>query len=255
MKVLVAIGSNSYGINQPIRDTWLKTIGDVGFDYKFFYGDGTLVKEDAAFLQSTRAVPTEYHDKLFSATKPSKTKDFVEDEVGLAVPDDHLHVPYKTQEVFLYALNHGFDFVFKCFEDTYVSLARLSASGFEKWDYTGRLCGNEHMGAYASGGPGYWVSERAMKALVFKPITRWADDWWVGNTLSEADIKLHIDSRYAELFDKNGGRPRLNNDVISSHLAVTPTVYAPAMMYEAHELATTAVQIKRGFRRWMQSTT
>lgn len=251
MKILVAIGSNAHGINQPIRDTWLKSINSVGFEYKFFYGEGQAVEEDHQWKQSCLSLPPEYETKL------PYTENSIElfgDEVALPVPDDHLHVPYKTREIFRYALNFGFDFVFKCFEDTYVSLPRLSTSHFETADYTGRLCGNHEMGAYASGGPGYWLSKRSLEVLAPSKITRWADDWWVGNTLQHAGIPLSIDSRYAELFD-NKGRPRANNSVISSHLAVTPTVYTADLMYEAHNLAQTEAPDKRRLRRWTQPTT
>lgn len=252
MKTLIAIGSNARGLNQPIRDTWLKDIVKTGFNYKFFYGEGEAIQEDAQWKQSCLALPSEY------ATKLPYAGAFVEhctDEVALAVPDDHLHVPYKTREIFRYASSLGFDFVFKCFEDTYVSLPRLSSSKFETSDYTGRLCGNHEMGAYASGGPGYWLSKRAVEVLAHAEITRWADDWWVGNTLWAAGIKLNIDPRYAELFDRSGGRPRSNNDVISSHLAVTPTVYTSELMYEAHRLSQTDAPDKRRLRRWTQPTT
>jgi len=41
----------------------------------------------------------------------------------------------KTEALVEFALKHGFDFLFKCDDDTYVRVDRLLASGFEKHDW------------------------------------------------------------------------------------------------------------------------
>ena len=42
-----------------------------------------------------------------------------DDEVALPVPDDYFHLVFKTKAMHKWALENGFDFVYKCDTDTY----------------------------------------------------------------------------------------------------------------------------------------
>jgi hypothetical protein len=129
-----------------------------------------------------------------------------------------------------WAQERDYDFVFLSCADTYIHLQRLMNSGFAKHDYIGNLCENEGMGKYAPGGPGHWLSQYAIHLLKDAPVDIWAGDGWVGHTLSTQGIPLYVDMRYGGV----PNYPRKENTFITSHIAETPVVYDPRMMYEMH---------------------
>lgn len=225
MKCLIAISScgdfERNGNNQAMRETWLPDIGKFpGLDYRFFFGTGQGEPD-------------------------------LEDSVILRDLDDgYGSLSYKTQSSLRWAHAEGYDFVFRCFPDTYVRVDRLMACGFREFDYYGDFRGdpstNEvtHQRAqnYASGGPGYWLSRRAFELLLEAPvtgvwrddITPYAEDLWTGNILGRSQLKLKYfdDTRR---FINHGSHfwPTPENEVITSHLSC-PERYDKAMMYAAH---------------------
>ncbi len=162
---------------------------------------------------------------------------FAGDEVLLDVPDDMGGVSAKTREGHAWARARGFDFIFQAFVDTYVVPERLLASGFEARDYTGCFPryppGAVEPGAYAFGGPGYWLSARATDALLAAPwpvrIPRHgaAEDYWVGTTLAAAGIRGWNDLRYHY-------RAGWTREMISAHVGRERGTYDPAWIREAH---------------------
>jgi hypothetical protein len=125
------------------------------------------------------------------------------DEVFLDAPDDYLGLPEKCRQLFRWALEQGFDYVFKCDDDTGIVVARLLKSGFEQFDYSGfpNVVGGL---TYASGGGGYWLSRRAMEIVVkgerdTRDSIGWAEDWTTGRLLRESGISLHGDTRYVPM--------------------------------------------------------
>src|SRR6202521_691042 len=239
MKTLIAVLScelyRTNGNNQAMHDTWLPLVRDAGADYRIFMGNG-----------STCSQP---------------------DEVFLAVPDDYLHVTYKARAMYSWALANGYDYIFKCFPDTYVNPGRLMRSGFENYDYVGNFACTPAVGpAYCTGGAGYWLSRRAYEKLVgtsiptdiivdvpqdrrplrtgraptrpILPPTKklvtnilsWAEDKFTGETLyKHADIKMHHDLRYEEKVLGQG--PEQGNDTITIHLSRTTYVEGVAANY------------------------
>ena len=216
------------GVNQAMRDTFLKDIPKFPWlQYRFFIGDGTPTGEDeTALLNSFYAEDAVVYRDKYPVVSP---KPFAyipkEDEVILHVPDDYLHGTYKTRESHRWGLERNYDYIFQCFTDTYINLHRLTKSGFERYDYSG---GGTIW--YASGGAGYWLSKKAAKHLLNEPITDWAEDRWTGSIMKKNGIVLHNDLRY----DNYPRSPQVDNNYITSHLAITPKVYAPKMMYEVH---------------------
>ena len=218
MKLLIAISScgdfESNGNNQALRDTWLKDAIRLGVPYKFFFGVGQGGPElgDSVIL----------HD----------------------VPDDYGHLTYKTRASLRWAHAEGYDFVFRCFPDTYVRVDRLLACGFEQFDYLGDFRG-EVAGPpnYASGGPGYWLSRKAFSFLIDAPvlgvwrdeITSWAEDLWTGQVLGRhTDAALTYRDDWGR-FVNHGSRywPSRGDTLITSHLSC-PHPYDRAVMYAAH---------------------
>ena len=205
------------GNNQVLRDTWLPS-NFIGLDYRFFVGHGQGAE---------------------SAEKLPADLAFLPD-----VEDDYGHLSTKTQASLRWALERDYDFVFRCFPDTYCRPERLVSCGFEAYDYYGDFRG-EHCGPdnYPSGGPGYWTSRRVNELLVDAPITGvwrdditpYAEDLWGGKILAR---HRNIGLRY---FDNpnfinrgtQGAGPMKNNSIISTHLSC-PDRYYPERMQHKH---------------------
>ena len=158
MKLLVAIIScDAYekeGLNKPIRETWLPDAVRAGMDYKFFHG--TTEKRVEAPTRRPLRMP-----------KPAPDYDIV----VLPVLDDYGNIALKAREAHRWAYDHGYDFVFQCFPDTYVCVERLLSCGFEKADYLGSFW----PGYFAVGGQGHWLSRRACQYIKEATV-----DWRVG---------------------------------------------------------------------------
>lgn len=129
-------------------------------------------------------------------------------------PDDYGSLSMKTRWLCLWAdLNHEFDYLFKCDDDTYVHIDRLLIC-----DTPGDYVGGDipgHCYPHASGGAGYRLTPRAV-AQVGKSLASCAsyEDWLVWKLLTSAGITLRTDSR----FNYNCDRwPDPNNDQITCH--------------------------------------
>lgn len=185
---------------QVVRETWAKNAG--GFDLRFFYGYGAKRK-------------------------------MADDEILLSVDDSYRGLVHKVKAVVRWALSHGYDYILKVDDDTYVSkevLALLNAG-----DYVGHSTSTEANagiyagnmeseqaeklldfgGNYACGGC-YLLSRKAMeiidrtkitpKSFEFMGIPNLYDtrnpippceDRWVGHTLERSGITLVHDKRYS----------------------------------------------------------
>lgn len=237
MRVLIAISScydfERNGNNQALRDTWLPDLRHHAFThYKFFFGSGQGAESNP--LPDAVVLPD--------------------------VPDDYGHLTYKTQASLRWAAERNYDFVFRCFADTYVRVDRLMSSGFEQYDYMGDFR-NEEGGLtqsdpqihrptlqeaqnYASGGPGYFLSKRAYSLLLEAPILGlWRDDlmpyvedMWVGNILGRhLEIPLkYFDDTHRFVNKGSNFWPTRKNQVIASHLSC-PDRYRKETMYAAHQ--------------------
>lgn len=175
MKILIAIMScaRDKQYHQRARETWLK---NSPVDYKFVLGSQTPLKSD---------------------------------ELSLNAPDDYWGLKLKVKELFRYALEHEYDYVFKCDIDTYVYIPRLLKSGFENYDWSGY--------GQPYGGSGYWVSRRSMEYLVNDTLDydkREGEDWWAFRILSGKHLVSHQDSRYHSLTNEG---PSPENEIITSH--------------------------------------
>lgn len=232
MKALIAISScgdfEANGNNQALRDTWLPSIKDFpGLDYKFFFGVG----QNAPQLEDSIILPD--------------------------VDDGYGFLTYKTQASLRWAHAQGYEFVFRCFPDTYVRVDRLMACPFADFDFYGDFRSEEggrtnggtgkqmptlqEAQNYASGGAGYWLSRRAFELLLDAPITGiwrdeitvYAEDLWTGNILGRSEVKLNYfdDIRFCN----HGSRlwPNLRNKLVTAHMSC-PERYDKAFMYAAH---------------------
>jgi|SRR5208282_490412 len=179
MKILFAIAScqswEDNGNNQAVRDTWMKDIpacrvdgySECAIDCKFFQGHGSTPKDDLVIVNA---------------------------------PDDALGIIQKTKAIHIWAYYAGYDFVFQCWPDTYVKVDLLLKSGFEKYDYLGRVYpdpGPISPHGFLVGGDGWWASRRASQAIANAAIITTpqyndgnADDLWAGFVIGEAGLKM-----------------------------------------------------------------
>ena len=198
MKVLIAILSchSHKHYEQAQRDTWIPDI-PAGVDYKFFLGNHT-----------------------WSPCDP--------DEVVLNVGDAFADVTAKTVEMNAWALVRDYDFVFKADLDTLVRPKELLVSGFEQHDYTG---GRNSF--FVSGGAGYWLSKRALQAVVETEIEPGpAEDVNTAHALAHQGIQLHADPRY-----KFYPGDVMDDYTLTYHLSSIrdwAAKYEPGMMYQAY---------------------
>lgn len=196
-KVLVAVTNCwMYRSRQNvIRRTWLQSVPS-GVDVKFFVG------------RPTSKAPTRLR----------------EDEVFADVDDSYLGLPAKTQAMCRYALEHGYEWLFKADDDVYLRLDRLVASDFASLGhYVGRKRGpSGHWPAPYASGFSYWLSRKAMQVIADAKLTDDpAEDRWVGNTLHAAGIPCTPDYRYVVMKSirnavSNNEGPRHGNPIISA---------------------------------------
>ena len=261
MKILLAITScvrdAQNGNNQAIRDTFLvdaKSHPEV--EYRFFLGDGTSTGEDETKLRAgvhgavdpNRGI--DYDTKCTESEQSTKTTSYEPkaDEVMLPVPDDYFHLVYKVRAMhrWIQQQTPGFDFVYKCDTDTYVDIMRLLNSGFQNHDFSGGPagCGN------IAGGGGYWVSCKASSIVTHAPVTNWAEDCWLSETLKKHGITPYMDVRYSD------NAVTLHNDLISTHLGFKPG-YDSSMMTFAHRKAKTRTNGKAliAINGWVKGAT
>jgi hypothetical protein len=137
---------------------------------------------------------------------------------------------YRVREICRWALAHGYDYVFKCDDDTYVYIDRLLKSGFQQFDYSGHVWVGITPNPFCSGGAGYWLSRKAMEVIAAQPDEKSnepLEDVWVGDTLVKAGFRVYMDYRY---------RPTLP-PVISPHFITVHYVKSPDQMREIHRLS------------------
>ena len=159
------------------------------------------------------------------------------DEVLLDCDDGYHYLSQKTQLIRRWALEHGYDYLWKVDDDTYVRPERLLGNGFADLDYVGRLRGpsGNYRGPYCSGFT-YGLSRKALELLApleWPANEDFSEDRWTGNKLLALGISPHHESQFVVQSSKNNaisGReaPLAGNAVISS------CEYIPAEMRRVH---------------------
>jgi len=187
--VLIAIASchSLRSLENTQRETWIKDIPG-GVDYKFFLGN-------------------------------PNTKNAQADEIFLDTPDEYMSFEIKANSIFKWTLEHGYQYLYRCDLDTLVNVKNLLSSDFKQYDYVGGAY-NQYIppaeGTFASGGPGYCLSRRALHIVADttpRPNCN-LEDQAVGWALRQAGIILHEDTRYKFL---PGSTP--DKEMIGFHLS------------------------------------
>ena len=205
MKLLIAILScRQHAVfQQAQRSTWVKDVPQ-DIDVRYFVGHSDIAL-DEVFLGEDAICP----------------------ESGLKL---YPTLPTKTKLLCKWALDAGYDYIFKTDTDTLVNVENLLNSGFANSEYSGGY-NHEETGEFASGGAGYWLSRRAMQVIVESTVTSWAEDVFVSLALREKGILPIWNTGYRW----KPGEP-IDNSMITLHLSsvLQRGKYDLAWMYECY---------------------
>jgi hypothetical protein len=173
-----------------VRETWGSKLPP-GVDLRFFYG----LREGVPHVTSA-------------------------DEVQLTCGDLYEHLPQKTIDICFWALCHDYDYMLKVDDDTYVWVDRVLKELDIPFDYAGYMGGAK---MYASGGPGYWLSRKAMACIAANATPHtWAEDVIVGETLRRFGIHgKYLTGHQCGVADHWFDISRVNDTMTTAH-AVTP---------------------------------
>jgi hypothetical protein len=208
MRILIGIPScrDHAAYENAQRNTWLKDVSGCA-TYRFILGHN--------------GIPGQTGDGIYLG------EDDYKPEQGLK---KYPTLPTKTKLLCKYALWMGYNYLFKCDTDTLVNPENLLFSDFEDYDYSGGY-NQEESGEFCSGGAGYWLSRKAMRAIANSSIAHWSEDVFVALALREKGILPHFNSGYrwkpGEVVDKS---------MISLHLrsARNEKTYNPIWMHETY---------------------
>jgi len=182
-KLLIAICScqrdKNLGCHDIVRQEWGKNVSDIA-DVRFFIGGPKI--------------------------------ETLEDEVWIDCPDDYENLTLKTRQILLWMLTNGYDYLFKCDNDTRLFLKEFRQYDYKAFDYSGIFFdyGKPEL-MYASGN-GYFLSRKACEiASRFEDLLKpGAEDVTVGKALQSSIMKgeitaHHISDRRAWTGDKGAG--------------------------------------------------
>jgi len=196
MKVLIAITSCARdvanGDNQAVRETWVPTLSQYGYDYRFFVGVGQTPKQEEFHLNF--AADSHKHatrEPVLAQSVPLDRSLLKGDEILVDCDDSWIYLPYKIRESRKWAQAEGYDHVFKVDVDTYLHAGRLQFNddwwGCDtSWDAEAARLGVRYTGGWL----GYSLSKKAYSLTVDAPITWAAEDWWTGSVLQAHGIPI-----------------------------------------------------------------
>ena len=134
--------------------------------------------------------------------------------VRLPVPDDYGSLSTKVLSFYRYALQHyDFDYLFKCDDDTYVHPERLLALPSPDVDFVGSSQLPQER--YASGGAGYLLSRRLLKAITRDAVPNQSSEDVI---FSRRALESGLPWRSTELLHGFGEQfPERGNEIVTGH--------------------------------------
>ncbi len=159
-----------------------------------------------------------------------KTPELVGRYLLLPGPSDYRSLPQRTRAFCQWAISRDdWDYLFKCDDDTYVSISRLVryplAADYIGAEWTPRV-------RYASGGAGYFLSRKAAEVVAERMTQKEGpEDVYVRDVLASQGIPFTQDQRFVAIGNEEL-RPRADNDLITLHCV--PSVPA-ALFYKTHQ--------------------
>lgn len=125
-----------------------------------------------------------------------KTQETLPWRLWVDAPDTYEHLPQQVSAWIKWCLGqNGWDYLFKCDDDTYVSIPRFAEYDHPGADYIGARCITNGV-TYGHGGAGYFLSRRAAEIVAQRMTAQdGGEDYHVGQTLAQAGIWLHLERR------------------------------------------------------------
>lgn len=139
------------------------------------------------------------------------------DRLLLNLPDSLAALPQHVRTWCEFMLRlPDWDYLFKCDDDTYISIPRFMAYDLRGRDYVGAWC--QWWGeSYCHGGAGYFLSRRAATILAENLTEEFgAEDLLVGRTLRNAGIEPSWEGKFIGWADEEN-RPSRWNQAITAH--------------------------------------
>ena len=185
-----------------IRETWIKDLKSFDIPYKFFYGKRLRSSNERRVNPAL-----------------NKLRDPLPDEEFLDCGDNYTQNPAKMKAICRYALDHGYDYILRCDDDTFVYPDRLLKEDWATKDYSGANASEFHPGGCM------FLSARLMRLIVDAPITTYADDIWIGQIAQDNRIPVtQISSMYNHFGDAYKVPISIDPTGLSSLHSCTPSV-------------------------------
>lgn len=241
MKILIGVmGAEAHianGLHQASRETYGQDAHNLG-DMRYFVGRGEM---------------------------PLQT-----DEIRLDVPDLKDGLLEKVVGMFRWALDNGYEAIFKVDTDTYINIRRMVNEGFLNADYAGIAVGNigeRYSNTEAFGfiqGSCSLLSAKAMRAVLDFGIVNFAREragengtWWkyagtISPTMHSEDLwigqALHPRIKAKDIvWISNGG---FQGGPLTYHCPSNVKGCAPQWMREVHAAQPNDVEMHRVDREW-----
>ena len=167
------------------------------------------------------------HRFVFDITR--KYEDLLPDELAFPVHSGMMNTAFKTKMAIQWAFTEGYTHVCYSPTDCYFIIPRLCRNLKEHCkdghDYWGFHTYDEH---HIGGGSAYWLSRRAMEAVLAYDAYGDYEDRWVGSACSASGISAIHDERYRSV-----EQPYLAS-AITTHLSQATGKYDPETMKNLH---------------------
>jgi hypothetical protein len=168
-------------------------------------------------------------DHTFVFDRTRKYNELLPDEMRVEADSGMLNTSFKTQLAIENAYEEGYSHVCYAPTDCYFIIPRLLRSlidhvraGDEYWGF--HTYDEHHIG----GGSAYWLSRRAMEAVIKYKCYPDYEDRWVGSACRDAGIEAVHDYRYRSI------EQAYMTDTITTHLSKTSGNYDPEVMKNLH---------------------
>jgi hypothetical protein len=165
----------------------------------------------------------------FVFDKSRKIEDLLPGEIRVEVDSGLTNTSFKTKFAVQAAYNEGFSHVCYCPTDCYIVVPRLLRNLYEHieagHDYWGFHTYDEH---HIGGGSAYWLSRRAMEAVLAFDGYPDYEDRWVGSACRHAGMEAVHDERYRSI------EQPIVEGVVTMHLSKATGNYDPQTMKDLH---------------------
>lgn len=175
-------------------------------------------------------------DRRFVFDKTRKLEDLLPDEIRVEADSGLLNTSYKTKQAIQWAHERAYTHVCYCPTDCYIIVPRLLKNLTEHFWHTGSGAGDGHdyWGFHTydehhiGGGSAYWLSRRAMEAVLAYDCYPDYEDRWVGSACRAAGLEAVHDERYRSV------EQPYKADAITTHLSISSGNYDKETMRNLH---------------------